>query len=311
MNMQYGMQIGIDLGGTKTEGIALRDGQELLRERVETARDYSGCVERIASLVEQLEQQTGEYGSVGLGIPGAMSPETGKVKNANSTWLIGEDLQGDLERRLGRPVRIANDADCFVVSEASDGAAADAETVFGVIIGTGCGGGFCIHGRLLQGPNVIAGEWGHNPLPYRNQGDGPSRPCYCGRSDCLETFVSGPGLTRTYAQLTGEERTAQWIAAHPEQPAVHQALQRYYSQLSRGLAGVINIVDPHCIVLGGGVSNIPHLYTAEFAEEVARNVFSETCRTRIVKARFGDSSGVRGAARLWPDSSANPAENGK
>ena len=276
------MRIGIDLGGTKIEIIVLGDaGEALLRERVATPRgDYAGTVVTIKALVRDAEAKVGagRTASVGVGIPGAESRVTGLIKNANSTWLIGQPLRADLEAALGRPVRIANDANCFALSEATDGAAAGAEVVFGVILGTGVGGGIVVRGEVLVGANAIAGEWGHNPLP----GDEAVRPrCYCGRSGCIETFLSGPALA------------ADGGAAN------EAAMQRYEQRLARALAQVINILDPDVIVLGGGLSNLDRLY-----DRVPRlwgaHVFSDAVATRLVKARHGDSSGVRGAAWLWP-----------
>lgn len=278
------MRIGIDLGGTKTEIIVLDDaGEEILRERVPTPRgDYAGTVATIATLVKAAEAKvslggTAPIATVGVGIPGAESRVTGLIKNANSTWLIGQPLRADLEAALGRPVRIANDANCFALSEATDGAAAGAEVVFGVILGTGVGGGIVIDGRVIVGSNAIAGEWGHNHL----SGEDAERHCYCGRTNCVETFLSGPAL----AADGGAENEA--------------ALQRYESRLAWALAQVINILDPDVIVLGGGLSNLDRLY-----DRVPRlwqaHVFSDAVATRLVKARHGDSSGVRGAAWLWP-----------
>lgn len=278
-----GLRFGIDLGGTKTEIIALTDdGRELLRERVPTPRgDYAATVATIVGLVNAAAAKVGAGGTaatVGVGIPGAESLATGLIKNANSTWLIGQPLRADLAAALGRPVRLANDANCFALSEASDGAAAGAEVVFGVILGTGVGGGIVVDGKVLVGANAIAGEWGHNPLP----GDEPIRaPCYCGRSGCIETFLSGPAL----AADGGAENAA--------------AMARYEQRLARALAQVINILDPDVIVLGGGLSNLERLY-----DRVPRlwgaHVFSDAVATRLVKNRHGDSSGVRGAAWLWP-----------
>ena len=278
------MRIGIDLGGTKTEIIVLDDtGAVVLRERVPTPRgDYAATVATIAALVRAAEAKVSFSGTacvatVGVGIPGAESRITGRIKNANSTWLIGQPLRADLERALQRPVRIANDANCFALSEATDGAAAGADVVFGVILGTGVGGGIVVDGRGLVGPNAIAGEWGHNAL----SGEVEARPCYCGRTNCIETFLSGPAL----AADGGADDEA--------------ALQRYERRLARALAQVINIVDPDVIVLGGGVSNLDRLY-----DRVPRlwgeYVFSDAVATRLVKNRHGDSSGVRGAAWLWP-----------
>ncbi len=276
------MRIGVDLGGTKTEIIVLADdGREMLRERVPTPRgDYAATVATIAELVKNAEQKVGagRTASVGVGIPGAESLTTGLIKNANSTWLIGRPLRADLETALNRPVRLANDANCFALSEATDGAAAGAEVVFGVILGTGVGGGIVVNGQVLVGANAIAGEWGHNPLP----GDEAVRPpCYCGRSGCIETFLSGPAL----AADGGADNAA--------------AMLRYELRLAHALAQVINILDPHVIVLGGGLSNLDRLY-----DRVPRlwgaHVFSDAVATRLVKNRHGDSSGVRGAAWLWP-----------
>jgi len=276
------MRIGVDLGGTKTEIIVLADdGSELLRERMPTPRgDYAGTVAAIAGLVKTAEQKvgTGETASVGVGIPGAESLTTGLIKNANSTWLIGQPLRADLESALGRPVRLANDANCFALSEASDGAAEGAGVAFGVILGTGVGGGIVVDGKVLAGANAIAGEWGHNPLP----GDEAVRPrCYCGRTGCIETFLSGPAL----AADGGADNAA--------------AMARYEARLARALAQVINILDPDVIVLGGGISNLDRLY-----DRVPRlwgdHVFSDAVATRLVKNLYGDSSGVRGAAWLWP-----------
>lgn len=277
------MRLGIDLGGTKTEIVALADdGAELLRERVATPRgDYAATVATIAGLVHAAELKVGAGGtaaSVGIGIPGAESRVSGLVKNANSTWLIGRPLRADLEIALGRPVRIANDANCFALSEATDGAAAGAAVVFGVILGTGVGGGIVVNGAVLAGANAIAGEWGHNPMPGA---EGERRACYCGRANCIETFLSGPAL----AADGGAENEA--------------AMACYERRLARALAQVINLLDPDVIVLGGGLSNLDRLY-----DRVPRlwgeHVFSDAVATRLLKARHGDSSGVRGAAWLWP-----------
>lgn len=297
--MRMSLRFGIDLGGTKTEIIALQGSDERLRRRLPTPQgDYSATLQTIVSLVREAEAQLGSRGSVGVGIPGTRSPDHGRIKNANSTCLIGQDLQGDLERLLERPVRLANDADCFTLSEASDGAGAGADSVFGVILGTGVGGGIAIHGRLLSGPNAIAGEWGHNALPWRSTVDGPARRCYCGLDDCIETFLSGPGwAARSNQGLNARELAT---AAAGGEPAATQALARYCEQLARALASVINILDPQVIVLGGGLSNIPALYR-EVPPLLVRHVFSDQVNTRLVQARHGDSSGVRGAAWLWPE----------
>ncbi len=272
------MRLGIDLGGTKTEIIALDDaGGELLRRRVATPRgDYPGTLATIVGLVRSAEEEFGRRGTVGIGIPGAESRMTGLVKNANSTWLIGQPLRRDLEQALGREVRIANDANCFALSEAVEGAAAGAEVVFGVILGTGVGGGIVVRGQVLAGANAIAGEWGHNPMP----GEPHHAECYCGRKGCIELYLSGPAL----AADGGADDAA--------------ALQRYERRLARALAQVINILDPDAIVLGGGLSNIDRLY--ETVPELWRaHVFSDHVATRLLKNRHGDSSGVRGAAWLW------------
>ena len=300
------MRIGIDLGGTKIEGIALDDSKEVARLRVDTPRgDYAATVDAVAALVAALEERAGTRGSVGVGIPGIPSPGTRLVKNANSVWLIGRPLQADLEIALGRRVRIANDANCFAVSEATDGAGAGADVVFGVIVGTGTGAGIVVRGDVLTGANAIAGEWGHNPLPSPTDDERPGPPCYCGRCGCIETFLSGPGLQNDYERQTGTRLTAAAIAAAAgagERQAV-ATLERYESRMARALAGVINILDPDVIVLGGGMSNIERLYD-NVPVLWARNVFAaasgnDTVRTRLVRARHGDASGVRGAAWLW------------
>ena len=296
--MRAQFRFGIDLGGTKTEIIALQGSDERLRRRLPTPQgDYAATLQTIAQLVRQAEHELGSSGSVGIGIPGTRSPDHGRIKNANSVCLIGQDLQGDLEQLLQRPIRLANDADCFTLSEASDGAGAGADSVFGVILGTGVGGGIVIHGRLLGGPNAIAGEWGHNALPWRCPADGPSRRCYCGLDDCIETFLSGPGwAVRSALGLTAEQLAS---AAQAGEPAAQQALQHYCEQLARSLASVINILDPQVIVLGGGLSNIPALHQ-QVPPLLVRHVFSDQVNTRLLPARHGDSSGVRGAAWLWP-----------
>ena len=297
--MHTPLKLGIDLGGSKVEIIALDDGRQLLRRRAPTPQgDYLQTVELIARLVEECEHELGRRGSVGVGIPGTRSPDHGRIKNANSQCLIGEDLQGDLEQRLNRPVRLANDADCFALSEACDGAGAGAASVFGVILGTGVGGGLVVHQQLLSGPNGIAGEWGHNPLPWRRNEDGPSRRCYCGKDDCIETFLSGPGWAAR--SNLGLDASALARAAQAGEPAAQQAFGRYCEQLARGLAAVINLIDPHVIVLGGGLSNSSALYS-EVIPLLPRYVFSDQVNTRLLQARHGDSSGVRGAAWLWND----------
>jgi fructokinase len=300
------MRIGIDLGGTKIEGVVLDGrGDICFRERRPTPRDdYDATVDAIAELVGAAERHIGRSATVGIGMPGAISPATGLVKNANSTWLIGRPLDCDLERRLGRPVRLANDANCFALSEASDGAAAGAEVVFGVIVGTGCGGGVVVRGHVLTGPNAIAGEWGHNPLPWPTPDEYPGPPCYCGKRGCLETFLSGPGLVRDYLATAGRSTDGVTGAvvvsrAASGEAAARAALDRYAHRLARGLATVINVLDPDVIVLGGGVSNVAMLYDA-VPRHLDEFVFSDRVTTRLVPPMHGDSSGVRGAAWLWP-----------
>ena len=297
------MQIGIDLGGTKIEAIALEANTlAAVRRRVATPRDYAGTLDTIVRLVAEIEAETGRTGSVGVGIPGVVSHSTGLVKNANSTWLIGRPLLADLEARLSRPVRIANDANCFTLSEAIDGAGRSFETVFGVILGTGVGGGIAIRQRIHEGPNQIAGEWGHNQLPWMTEEERASEPtCYCGRVGCVETFLSGPAFERDHALLSGTKRSGPDIvrAGAAGDPDATQALERYRDRLVRALAAVINLLDPDAIVLGGGMSNLPDLPSAVTAL-LPRYVFSHTVMTKVVLNVHGDSSGVRGAAWLWP-----------
>jgi len=298
------MRIGIDLGGTKIEGIALtHDGKILYRERIDTPRDdYRDTVDALVQLIQTIETQAGKQGSIGIGIPGTISPATGLVKNANSTWLIGQPLNKDLEQKLQRPVRIANDANCFAVSEATDGAAAGAANVFGVIIGTGTGGGICINGRPLVGANAIGGEWGHNPLPWPQPDELPGPECYCGLHGCIETWLSGTGISNRFHEQTGKSLSAPEIVALSEQgdEQAEQAMQQYEHRMARGLASVINIVDPDVIVLGGGMSNVHRLYQ-NVPKIWGDYVFSDRVDTRLVPPKHGDSSGVRGAAWLWQD----------
>ncbi|WP_136680125.1 ROK family protein [Neptunomonas sp. XY-337] len=288
------MRIGIDLGGTKIELIALdNSGVELLRQRVATPQgDYLGTVDTIANLVTHAEQHLGATGTVGIGIPGTISRDSGIVKNANSTCLIGQPLQQDIEHRLKREVRFANDADCFTLSEATDGAGRNTDIVFGVILGTGVGGGITVCKQLLAGANQITGEWGHNPLPWPQQADLPSPPCYCGRSGCIETYLSGPGFSKL---IGGELDLEKYWQQHHESEACYHYLDR----LARSLASVINILDPHTIVLGGGLSNIERLYS-EVPKRWGKYIFSDRVHTQLKRAVHGDSSGVRGAAWLWP-----------
>jgi predicted NBD/HSP70 family sugar kinase len=284
-----GLRIGVDLGGTKIEAIALDPaGREVFRKRVPSPRgDYAATVHTVKRLVDD----AGE-GSVGIGIPGMLSRMTGLVKNANSTWLIGKPLKQDLEKALGREVRLENDANCFALSEAADGAGKGAAVVFGVILGTGVGGGVVVHGKVVRGINAIAGEWGHNPLPAPRPEDLPPPDCYCGRKGCIETYLSGPGLSSDYERTTGKRVTAEEAVLHAE------TMGRYVERLSRALAGVINLLDPDVIVLGGGMSNVARLYT-EVPRLWTRYVFSDHVATRLAPPVHGDSSGVRGAAWLW------------
>ncbi|HKY20485.1 MAG TPA: ROK family protein [Vicinamibacterales bacterium] len=297
------MRIGIDLGGTKIEGIAIDGSNELLRRRVRTPRDdYPATIRQISALVAGIETELGRSGTVGVGIPGAVSAATGLIKNANSTWLIGQPLDRDLARALKRPVRVANDANCFALSEATDGAGEHAEVVFGAILGTGTGGGIVVNGHLIEGRNRIAGEWGHNPLPWPGEHEHSGRSCYCGRTDCIETFLSGPGLSITYASIGGQQIEASDIAARAGSGdrLAARALDLYEGQLARALASIINVLDPDVIVLGGGLSNIGRLYT-NVPALWQPYVFSDAADTPLVPARHGDSSGVRGAAWLWRD----------
>ncbi|MCG6958019.1 MAG: ROK family protein [Gemmatimonadetes bacterium] len=295
------LRIGVDLGGTKIEAVALTDdGREASRHRVGTPRTYEGTLDAVADLVAQTEKDGNGTGPVGIGIPGVVSPATGFVKNANSTWLIGKPLDRDLADRLDRPVRLMNDANCFALSEASDGAAAGADVVFGVILGTGVGGGITIHGRPLQGQQLIAGEWGHNPLPWPRDAERPGPPCYCGKSGCVETFVSGPGMEHDHEAVAGSRLTTReiFIADERGDRDARATVERYVERLGRALAVVVNILDPNVVVFGGGMSNMPGLAAA--ASEAMRPwVFSDTVTTRVVKNQHGDSSGVRGAAWLW------------
>jgi len=295
------MRLGIDLGGTKIEIIALDDnGAELLRHRVATPKgDYPGTLQAIASLVRDAEAELGQQGTLGIGTPGAVSKATGGIKNSNSIHLIGQPIVQDLETLLQRTVKISNDANCFALSEATDGAGAGAEVVFGVILGTGVGAGIVVNGQVLTGPNGIAGEWGHNPLPWPDAQELPGLPCYCGKHGCIETFLSGPGMMKQYKLETGEALSSKEIVQRAEQgdAACEQSMQTYENRLARGLAHVINILDPDVIVLGGGMSNIERLY-ANVPALWGNWVFSDRVDTQLVKNRYGDSSGVRGAAWL-------------
>jgi fructokinase len=297
------MRIGIDLGGTKIEGIAIDEsGVERHRVRIPTPKgSYDAVVQAVTHLVHAIETDRGQEGTVGVGIPGAISPATGLVKNANTVELIGHPLDKDLGRALGREVRVANDANCFALSEATDGAGAGGQVVFGVIIGTGVGGGIVVDGRILTGPHAIAGEWGHNPLAWPRDDERPGHPCFCGRPGCNESFLAGPSLARDHRLATGQDLQAPDIAELADQgdAGAVATMTRYEDRLARALAVIINVLDPNFVVLGGGVSNIARLYR-EVPLVLPKYVFSDKVTTPIVKAKYGDSSGVRGAAWLWP-----------
>lgn len=297
------IRIGVDLGGTKIEFVALeRNGAELHRHRIPTPRfEYDGTVRAIGDGVKDIEQKLGRTATVGVGIPGTVSTKTGFVKNANSTWLNGKPFDKDLSRALGREVRCANDANCLAVSEATDGAGAGKHLVFAVILGTGCGGGIAVDGRVHSGSNGVAGEWGHNTLPWMRAEEFPGRPCYCGKSGCVETWVSGTGLEKDYERVTKMSLRGKEIIAQSEagEPAALAALDRFEDRLTRALAGVVNLLDPDVIVLGGGASQIPRLY-GNVPARLKEHVFGKEADTLVVPAKHGDSSGVRGAAWLWP-----------
>lgn len=293
-------RIGIDLGGTKIE-IAVLDASNAIvyRERLDTPRDdYAACINTLVSMVARAEQACGLVMPVGIAMPGALSQ--GVIKNANSVWLNGKPFQRDLEQAMGRAVRLENDANCFALSEAVDGAAHDAHTVFGVILGTGTGGGIVIGKTVLPGCNAIAGEWGHNPLPWAGPEDEPPLVCYCGKHGCIETYLSGPGLSRHYQWVSDDEVSAELIVQRAQQGevAARQCLNQYHRRLAKALASVINVLDPDVIVLGGGLSKIDSLYL-EVPRLWGEYVFSDQVLTRLLKAKHGDSSGVRGAAWLW------------
>ena len=297
------MRIGIDLGGTKIEALALGDdGREIFRHRVPTpSGDYAATLKAIADLVTSIESKFGRKGTVGIGTPGAISTRTGLIKNSNSVVLNGRSLDRDLSAALSRPLRIENDANCFALSEAVDGAARGASVVFGVILGTGVGAGIVVDKRIISGRNRIAGEWGHNPLPWPRAEELPGPSCYCGKTGCIETFLSGPGLAREFRIRTGKGLSANEVssAANAGDADALAVMATYEDRLARGLAHVINLVDPDLIVLGGGLSNIERLYR-NVPALIQRYVFSDGVETPIVRARHGDSSGVRGAAWLWP-----------
>lgn len=295
------LQIGVDFGGTKIEVAALgADGQFLARRRAPNPGDYDSAIQTVCDLVARVEADAGGRGTVGVGTPGSISPRTGLIRNANTTWLNGRRFREDLSHALGREVRMANDANCLALSEVVDGAAAGAKVAFAVILGTGCGGGLVIEGRLVDGANGIAGEWGHMPLPWPNQNEIPGPPCWCGQHGCVETWVSGTGFQQNYRQSTGRQLESAAIieAARQGDADASVELDRYIDRLGRSMAVVCNIVDPEVFVLGGGLSNVPELYT-RLPGVIRHHVFSDVWDARIVQARWGDSSGVRGAARLW------------
>jgi fructokinase len=298
------VRIGIDLGGTKIEIIALDEhGKTLARERLPTPSDnYKAILQAIVDLVTLVEQRLGCQGTVGVGMPGAISPATGLIKNSNTVCLIGQPLDRDLSVALTRPVKLTNDANCLTLSEAVDGAAAGASIVFGVILGTGTGGGIAINQQVLTGINGIAGEWGHNPLPWPQTEELPGPPCYCGKHGCIETFLSGPGMARDFKTVTGQNQKSPAIVALAEagDSTAQACLSRYYDRLARGLASIINVLDPNVVVLAGGMSNIAQLYT-EVPRLWGKYVFSDHVDTVLKQAKYGDSSGVRGAAWLWPN----------
>ena len=297
-----GLRIGIDLGGTKIEGVAMTpEGAEVARHRMPAPRgEYAATIAAICELDGRLEDAAGRQGTVGIGMPGSLSPATDLVRNANSTWLNGQPLQRDIEARLGRAVRMANDANCFALSEAVDGAGADARLVFGVILGTGCGGGLVHDRQVLDGPLRIGGEWGHNPLPWAAPDEHPGPHCWCGRRGCMETWVSGPAIAADHARATGHSLSPEDIVVQAQGGEAHAqaTLDRHASRLARGLAGVVNVLDPDVIVLGGGLSALAHLYV-RLPELMAPHIFSDRPAVTVRPPRWGDAGGVRGAARLW------------
>lgn len=295
------MRLGIDLGGTKIAGVLLdhRENEAWSMRCPAPRDDYAKTLTAIAGIWEEARDAAREPVTVGVGIPGSVAPGRGVVQNANSTWLNGKPLKNDLEQRLGTEVRMANDANCFALSEAEDGAAAGAKSVFGVILGTGCGGGFVMGSAINDGPLGIGGEWGHTPLPYPAPQESPGPQCWCGRKGCLETWISGPAMARDHAGRTGEQRSAENIAKNAADTACTETLQRHLSRLARGLSVVVNLLDPEVIVLGGGLSNMRHLYR-ELPDAITPYIFSPFAHIDIRPPRFGDASGVRGAARLWP-----------
>jgi fructokinase len=301
------IQVGVDFGGTKIEAAALApDGRFLARVRAANPGSYDAAIVTVRDLIAQAEQQAGGRGSIGVGAPGSVSPRTGVMRNANSTWLNGRRFREDLEAGLGRPVRLANDANCLALSEAVDGAAAGLAGVFAVIIGTGCGGGLAIEGKLVEGANGVAGEWGHTPLPWPRPEESPGPACWCGRNGCLETWISGTGFRRDHAERTGQTLTGEQIiaAAQTGDAQAQASFDLYLDRLGRGLAVICDIVDPDAFVFGGGLSNVAELYE-RLPAFIEPHVFSDGWRARLAPARWGDSSGVRGAARLWTPAEAD------
>ncbi|WP_207903691.1 ROK family protein [Tepidamorphus gemmatus] len=295
------MRVGVDLGGTKIAAIALdADGAVVGEARRPAPRDdYRATVEALADIVAEVERQAGARGSIGIGMPGSISPVTGRIQNSNSVWLNGTPFAEDVQAALARPARFANDADCFALSEATDGAGAGASSVFGAILGTGCGGGIVVGGRLLAGPNRSAGEWGHSPLPWPVSEEYPGPICWCGRRGCLETWVSGTGMQMDHAARTGEALAADQIVARaPTDPSARETLERHLSRLARALAVIVNTIDPDVIVLGGGLSQMPHLYD-RLPDTMRPHIFAAAPLVTVRPPRHGDASGVRGAARLW------------
>ncbi len=295
-----GYRIGIDLGGTKIEILVLGpDGSEALRHRIPTPQGYADTLAALAQLVRDAEAKLGFTATVGIGIPGVISPATGLVKNANSIALNGHRFDHDISQALAREVRVENDANCFALSEASDGAGAGYKVVFGVILGTGCGGGIVVNGSVIQGPHRIAGEWGHTPLPWQTVAEVPGPLCWCGKHGCLETYIAGPSLARDCDGPGAHDASGLPARAATGDIKARDALDRHADRVARGLAVVINLLDPDAIVLGGGLSNMDHLYP-ELARRIPQWAFSDTVHTPVLKNKHGDSSGVRGAAWLWP-----------
>ncbi|MFT4090352.1 MAG: ROK family protein [Asticcacaulis sp.] len=295
------IQIGLDFGGTKIEAAALDEGGDyLVRVRKPNPGRYDDAIIAVRDLIEYVERETGKTGTVGIGVPGSISPTTGLMRNSNSLYLNGRPFREDLSEALGREVRLANDANCFTLSEAVDGAGADAKICFGVILGTGCGGGVVINGKLIEGTNGIAGEWGHNPLPWADTQETPGPKCYCGQRGCLEQWISGTGLQRDYGVRTGTPQTSEDIIrlAKAGDASAQLAFEALIDRIGKAIATVCNIIDPDAIVVGGGLSNVPEIFE-RIPSVISNHVFSDTWSARVVQAKWGDSSGVRGAARLW------------